>query len=274
MKASTTSHFSEVADRHLIFSINSGRAGSKYLAQLLGTARDVQSFHEAAPKMSGEFIRMINSEPLAASREKRRVKSEAIAKFLRNSPTSVTYAETNHTFIKTFFDVVLDDFRNVDVIILRRDPVLVLKSFIELGYFSPLNPLAYSWMSSPNATTAALPALEPDAMLDQFDLCIAYLLDIEARTERFQKEYPNVRQYEVRLEELNEICRVQDIFRRLGLTLTQATAELCGRAVNERQPRKQAIANPTTLMECEQRLADYIERAVARGIRVPASAVL
>ena len=274
METRTASRFPEVADRHLIFSINSGRAGSKYLAQLLGTAPDVESFHEAEPKMSGEFIGMINAAPFADSKEKRRIKSEKIAEVLRGSDPAATYAETNHAFIKTFFDVVLEDFRNVEVIILRRDLPLVLKSFIELRYFSARNPLAYSWMSSPNAAMAALPALAPDAMLDQFDLCIAYLLDIEARTERFQKEYPNVRRYEVRLEELNESGRVQDLFRRLGLTLTQATAELCGRVINERQPRKQAIANPTTLAECEQRLADYIERAEARGIRVPGSAVL
>jgi hypothetical protein len=268
------SRFPDVAERRLIFSINSGRAGSKYLAQLLGTAAGVESFHEAEPKMSGDYIAMINAAPLVESREKRRIKSAAIAEVLRRSAPDIVYVETNHAFIKTFYDVVLEDFLNVEVIILRRDLALVLKSFIELGYFSPRNPLAYSWMSSPSAATAALPALAPDSALDQFDLCIAYLLDIEARAERFQNEYPEVRRHEARLEDLNEIGRLQDFFQPLGLVATAATKDLCGRAINERQPRKQAIANSTTLEECRRRLQDYIERAKARGIQVPASAAL
>src|SRR5689334_11765632 len=89
---------SDINDRHLIFSINTGRSGSKYLAELLGTARDVNSFHEADPKMSGEFVDMINKKPLEDSRDKRRIKSRAIAEILRSSSPETVYAETNHTF--------------------------------------------------------------------------------------------------------------------------------------------------------------------------------
>lgn len=263
--------YPDMADRRLIFSINSGRSGSKYLAQLLGTARHVKNFHEAEPQMSGDFIAMINSKPLATTRERRRIKSAAIAKTLRAMQPNETYVETNHTFIKTFFDVVLEEFRNVHVIILRRDLVLVLKSFVELGYFSPLNPRAENWMSSPNAATAALPALAPDAELDQFDRCIAYLIDIEARAERFRKEYPHVPTHEVDLEQLNDIRFVKTLFERLGLKATWKTRRLCGRKVNEKQRHKERIPNPTTLEECRRRLADYIARAKQRGIELPPS---
>ena len=44
----------------------------------------------------------------------------------------------------------------IDIVVLRRDLAFVLKSFVELGYFSPRNPLSFEWMSSPNAATAAL----------------------------------------------------------------------------------------------------------------------
>jgi hypothetical protein len=268
------SRFPDVADRRLIFSINSGRAGSKYLAQLLGTARDVKSFHEAEPKMSHQFIGMINARPLMASREERRIKADAIAKLLRASSPAEIYAETNHTFITTFFDVVLEDFHKVDIIVLRRDLAHVLKSFIELGYFSPRNPLSFEWMSSPNAATAALPAIAPDAALDQFDLCIAYLFDIEARAERFRSDYPGVRTHEVRLERLNEMSAVGDLFARLGIMPTAATKEFCGRTVNERPARKEQIQNPTTLDECRRRLADYIDKARALGATIPSAVAL
>ena len=267
------SRFPDVANRHLIFSINSGRAGSKYLAQLLSTTREVKSFHEAEPKMSGEFLGMINAGPLEISREQRRTKSQAIATVLRANPGE-TYAETNHMFIKTFYDVVLEDFHNVEVIILRRDLASILRSFIELGYFSPRNPKSYQWMSSPNAATAALPAIAPDSELDQFDLCIAYLLDIEARMQRFQREYPDVPTHEVRLEQLNEVGFVREFLARLNLKPTWRTRWLCGRSVNDREHRKVKVGNPTTLDECRRRLANYIEQAKSLGIKVSASAEL
>ncbi len=262
----------DLAERRLIFSINSGRSGSKYLAQLLGTAAQVRSFHEAEPKMSGEFIEMINRAPLESSREKRRIKSRAIAEIVRTFGPDEIYAETNHTFITTFYDVVLEDFQKIDIVILRRDLALVLKSFIELGYFSPRNPLSYQWMSSPNAVTAALPALAPDSALDQFDLCIAYLFDIEARTERFKREYPAVPTHEVRLEQLNDIDFVSDFFGALRLTQTPATKELCGRAVNERRERKAKIDNQVSLPQCRERLVSYIAKSEAGGVKLPISA--
>jgi hypothetical protein len=236
---------------------------------LLGTARSVNAFHEAEPKMNGEFIDMINAQPLEASREKRKVKVNAIVDLVRASGRKGIYAETNHTFIKTFYDVVLEEFQNVEVIVLRRALARVLKSFVELGYFTERNPNWPKWMSSPNAATAALPAIAPDEELDQFDRCIAYLIDIEARGERFKTEYANVPTHDVRLEDLNKIDNVEGLFARLGVRSTSATKKLVGQVVNEKQRRKSSVTNPTTLDECERRLAQYIAKARARGIKLP-----
>ncbi|MEY2545909.1 MAG: hypothetical protein QOG48_1026, partial [Verrucomicrobiota bacterium] len=149
----------------------------------------------------------------------------------------------------------------------------VLKSFVELGYFSERNPNWQKWMSSPNAVTAALPAFAPDRELDQFDRCIAYLIDIEARGERFTSEYPNVPTHDVRLEDLNKIDNVEALFERLGVKSTSATKKLVGQIVNEKQRRKSSVTNPTTLEECERRLGEYIEKARARAVKLPAHVV-
>ena len=269
MSSVKLSRHPDVCDRRLVFSINAGRSGSKYLAQLLGTAAGVNSFHEAEPKMSGEFIAMINAKPLDLSRDKRRIKAVAIAQTLRGMTPEQIYAETNHMFIKTFFDVVLEDFANVDVVVLRRGLVQVLKSFIELGYFSVRNPLSLAWMSSPNAATAAIRPLGSDSSLDQFDLCIAYLLDIEARALRFKEDYPAIRTHDVRIEQLNTEDEVDRLFDRLRLRPTAATTALVGRRANERQPRKSEINNPTTLEQCRERLHCYFDKASSLGIDIP-----
>lgn len=264
--------FSDLADRRLLFCINSGRSGSKYLATLLGSAAGVRSFHEAEPKMNLEFTQWINTLPYDATRERREVKAAAIAGILRGMGPGEVYAETNHMFIKTFYDVVLAAFPQAEVIVLRRSLPRVLKSFIEMGYFSALNPRGPEWMSSPNAVTAALPAIGPDTSLDPYDASIAYLLDVEARAQRFRAEYPSVPVHEVRLEEIVTPEGASALFARLGLTPGPETEQVVGTTVNDRLKRKEQLANPTTLEECRRRLELYRQRAAALGVAIPESA--
>ena len=264
-----SSFFSPLDQRRLIFCINSGRSGSRYLSQLLTTADGVNSFHEAKPPMIDDYLQMVTRAPYAESFRARKVKVDAIKATLRKMRGNQVYAESNHMFIKTFFDVVLDAFKNVDVIILRRDLTQVLKSFIELNYFTDKNPNSVRWMSSPNAATAALRAIAPDEHLDQYDRTIAYLLDIEARALRFQREFPNVPTHEVRLESLNEYSAVAELLARLRINPTPATQEMLGERVNPKTHRKEKFANPTTIEICQERIQQYIERAKQAGIDVP-----
>jgi hypothetical protein len=224
--------------------------------------------------MSGEPLRLVNALPLAASREARRVKVDAIARTVQGLGPDEVYAETNHMFIKTFFDVVLEACDAVEVVLLRRGLAHVLKSFVELGYYSPLNPRALDWMSSPNAATAALPALAPDEALDPYDASIAYLLDIEARAQRFIRDHPVVPVHEARLEDIAGAAGAAALLARLGLAPGERTWEMVGTRINERQHRKALFDNPTTLDECRRRLDRYLLRARAAGIPIPATAAV
>jgi hypothetical protein len=251
--------------RHL-FCINPGRSGSQYLAQLLGTAEGVAAFHEPEPTMSGAPLHQINAAPYAASLADRRVKLDGIARLVAAHPNARVYAETNHMFIKTFFDVVVEALDDVEVIHLRRDPALVLKSFVELGYFSPLNHAWPDWMSSPNAATAAQRCVDADAKLDPFDLSIAYLFDIAARAARFRRDHPAVPVHEVNLGEILDAAGARSFLQRLRLTPTSRTNEVAGVVVNARAHKKARFANPTEVETCRLRLAAYAARAAALGV--------
>ena len=67
-------------DKHFIFSINSGRAGSQYLSELLNTAPEVKSFHEPDPNMTGPYLELISSAPYSDSFSERKIKVQAILK--------------------------------------------------------------------------------------------------------------------------------------------------------------------------------------------------
>ena len=249
--------------RHL-FCINAGRSGSNYLAEILGTAQGVAAFHEAEPAMQGTPLHRVNTAPLSSSYAERRVKLDGIARLLAGRPWATMYAETNHMFIKTFFDVVLHELHEVEVIHLRRDPARVLKSFVEMGYFSSLNQVWPDWMSSPNAVTAACRAPAEDQALDQFDRCIAYLQDIDARAARFRRDYPWVVVHDVRLEDIVAPEGVLALFERLRITSTVRTAEVAGQVINDRIRTKERISNPTDLEQCRRRLEEYAARSALR----------
>jgi hypothetical protein len=258
----------------LFFCINSGRSGSEYLAELLGSAKEVKSYHEAEPTMTGKYLHMINNAPYHESFRARRMKSTAIKRILRSFSPEIVYCETNHMFIKTFFDVILKDFKNVEVIILRRDLSLVLKSFIELNYFSHLNTSWPDWMSVPNAKTAAISCAESYQDMDQYDRCIAYLIDIEARAQRFKKQYNWIKTYELRLEALSDFNYVSELFRDLNITPTEQTTEIIGKVINDRALRKLKFNNTADLDYCRKRIMSYIKRAESMGISLPQSLAL
>jgi hypothetical protein len=266
----------KILNHRLIFCINSGRSGSNYLSELLGTAEEVISYHEPSPSMTGDYLRMINKFDYATSFSKRRFKSSTIKDILLKIPDGKIYCETNHMFIKTFFDVVTQDFPKIEVIILRRYLPKVLKSFIELGYFSDKNQAWRFWMSSPNAVTAAIPCIDVDANLDQWDLSIAYLIDIEARAKRFQQEYPGINTYEVPLEELNNFTKVESLFEQLKITSTDATREIYTQQINQRKEAKKKYSGEQdiSLSQCQERIEEYIQRANDLNISIPTTLAL
>ncbi|CAM9624252.1 unnamed protein product [Ectocarpus sp. 12 AP-2014] len=126
-----------------VFVASTGRCGTHYLSQLLGTSPGVEAFHEASPELSGRQNLLAAATDPEKSYGKRRYKAEEILRSARHHLSdsgfgTLTYVETSHLFLKTFSDVVMRELAphfRVDVVVLRRDPAAVLKSRIELGHF-------------------------------------------------------------------------------------------------------------------------------------------
>lgn len=257
--------------RRLIFSINSGRCGSFYLAGLLATAEDVMAFHEAGPTMSGSFLQLLRDRSPETSFTQRSIKSQAIRQILARLPATCGYAETNHMFIKTFYDVVMENFQDcsIHVIILRRYLPAVLKSFINMGYFSERNHVWPSWMHLPGTCDSAFIPPESTTAPDQYDLAIGYLLDIEARVQRFTTRYPGCTLLNARLEALQEAENVAALFASLDIQLSARTLPMTGRIINARSARKAAIGIDTTLDYCRRRIDVYLENCARNRIPVP-----
>ncbi|MDX2479880.1 MAG: hypothetical protein QNK24_06040 [Desulfuromusa sp.] len=252
-----------------IFCINSGRAGSEYLATLLGTAPMTYSFHEPEPQMIGDYLLAVARNGLEKTFNDRRTKSKTIVKIASQYPDQSVYVETNHMFIKTFYDVVLRDLRNVQVIHLQRDLLQTLKSFVQLCYFSDQNSAWPDWMISPNSQTAVIKAIDGDNKLDYIDLSIAYLIDIEARATAFKQMYPHIPFHETDINDLNDIDKTKALFANLGLSFTTETEDIIGGKINMRANVKKKYANQVADADLLDRIRDYLKRGDELGIKFP-----
>ena len=259
-----------------IFCINPGRSGSQYLATLLGTDPRVAAFHEAPPEMNGDLLRLAEREPYAATYAARRFKADAVRALLAGQPGREVYAETNHLFIKTFFDVAMREFASegVGVVWLRRELAAVVKSFAELGYFTARNTVWPAWMSSPYASTRAIEPAAPEGALDPLETTVAYLVDIEARAQRFRRDYPQADVFETRIEAFADAAEIERLFAWAGLTVNDAARALCNRPVNERKARKAVIGASVRREECDAAVARYLQRCRDEGIVVPSTLAL
>lgn len=264
--------------RRLIFSINSGRAGSKYLARILGTARGVRARHEPRPHMSGRLLTELPAEPTAlrprlfatAVHLHKMLKILALYLELARLPPSGVYAETTHRFIHGFDDAVPRHFRRrVTVVVLRRYLPSVVKSLHDLGDFAPGDAITAAWYAAPNAPSAAVRALASDDDLDHIDRIIAYLIDVEARAQRFARRYPEVPIVEVRVESLDSRAGIREFFDALALEPTERTVERTATSRNRREEHKIVPEERVSLDLCRQRIERYLERCQRAGIELP-----
>ncbi|MCB0402128.1 MAG: hypothetical protein KDD41_08595 [Flavobacteriales bacterium] len=260
--------------KQYIFCINTGRAGSEYLANILSTANSVWADHEPEPQMIGKYLNLVTEKEYAETYAQREFKVAEIRKIIRSS-FKTNYIETNHMFIKTFYDVVIKKLKPVKVVFLKRNLVDTLHSFYQLGYFSDRNEAWKEWMISPYAKTAALPCLLREEEKDDVGLSLAYLLDIYYRGYRFMEEYPEIPVIEVALEDLNDRDKVLELFHFLNLKPTAGTYDLIGQRKNNRSERKKQIGSKEISRDyLVERTNTYIDKLEAQGYKIRDKVIL
>jgi hypothetical protein len=254
--------------RRLIFCASSGRSGTHYLAQLIGSADNVHATHEAPPYMIGHHLRAVLEHPLHETYEQRRIKATVIRATLAGMPGNIAYAETNHMFIKTFHDVILNEFdpKGISVVILRRSLDKVLKSMLELGYFTPDNADWPLWMHLPQGSQLVAQTPQPIQELDDIDRAIGYLFDIEARQQAFASEHPDLDIVETRIEEIQTLDGGRGLLEQLRLKPGHRTDAVVGVRTNVRTSSR---VRSIDIQECRARIVDYHSQGVEQGIWVP-----
>ena len=116
-----------------IFSINTGRSGSTYVASLLKGFAGVEAFHENKPECYGVDMSNYINNKANNIKNCSDEKLEIINKTIENS--NKIYAETNHYFIKGFGWELMKklDQKEVGIILINRSQEKIAKSWISKG---------------------------------------------------------------------------------------------------------------------------------------------
>jgi hypothetical protein len=161
----------------LIFTVTSGRSGSKYLAALLSTVPGMSSHHEPKPDFVS-VMRRVQQDPEIAFGFLRHEKLPAVAK-----AAEPVYAETSHLFCKGFLEPLLLMEIYPKLIFLRRYPTDVAWSLFERNTIPARTSSGYLYLLDPRDPNV-MPLSGWNRMTD-YQLCFWYALEIERRQLRY-----------------------------------------------------------------------------------------
>ena len=250
-----------------IFSINTGRSGSGYLAKILGTATNCESYHEAQPDGFGEPLRSFSNGDRSAMVEIAIKKKEQIRQ--ANTQRKV-YAETNHCFVKGFGWPLMEiiDPETVGVIILRRNPKEIADSIMRLGtsplsipgqkfYLTPkhkkseVSPPSFWGLPDELGFEAAKKMIRilykfnklgvgenyPRRAFAKYQRALTdwYISETAALERRFRKTYPQCAYFEICIDDLNNAEHVQRLFDFFELKCTASKVPFLGVRANEKK---------------------------------------
>lgn len=251
--------------RRLIFSANPGRSGSAYLASLLDLSAMIDAGHERLPAMTGPWLRAVSHRGTERSFQQRRLKIAAIERELGQLDVGQVYADTSHMFIKTFADVVFDAFDHdrITVLSIRRDPLLIAKSYFELGLLGPNAGTWHDWMLPPTAPAAAF-HLDRAAVTGQFDLIFGCLVDTFVREERWRQAAPNVRWIDVELDAAATADGAANLFDELHVPVPDGLSGFVGTVANAKPVEKTRAGLACSLELVAERWGDFVNRFGSR----------
>ncbi len=163
--------------KRLIFTVTTGRSGTKYLTYLLSLLKDFTVEHEANPAFHG-YLKQVQKDQSVATDFWINEKLPHIL----NQRTAF-YADTSHVACKGFLEALLALDIIPDLIILKRNNADVAKSLYQLETIPGRSVLGMQYLISPD-DNVLLPVDNWQALTD-YQLCYWYTLEIEKRQEKY-----------------------------------------------------------------------------------------
>ena len=198
-------------DKHLVFTVTSGRSGTLYLTELLKAIPGVSSHHEPEPDFS-QAMRRIQMDPFIAYPFWLQIKLPEILK----APERV-YVETSHLFCKGFLEPLLRMGLRPSLVFLRRPPREVAWSFLLRSTIPGRTTTGTQHLLEPRDLNV-VPLINWQSA-SNYQLCYWYALEMERRYLHYaaMAKAFGLTTFDVTCEELHDYGRFQALLSVLGL---------------------------------------------------------
>jgi hypothetical protein len=164
--------------KRLILTVGTGRNGTGYVSHLLQGVPGICCLHEPDPQFY-TVMRAVQTDPGVAERFLLEQKFPAI-----RDVREPVYFETSHLACKGFLEPLMAHGVPFDLMILRRDPVLVANSLYLLSTVPARTQMGQLFLLSPD-DPGVLP-LDNWQELHDWALCYWYCLEIERRAQVYK----------------------------------------------------------------------------------------
>jgi hypothetical protein len=228
-------------NKKYIFVSTTGRSGTTTLTKIFDACNSVSSFHEPYPIMNGSTMNLYNKG--SKKRPEQIFKYIKVPNIHRETGHSDFYFESNHMFIKSYVEFSYQYFgKKMAVIHLRRDPLEVADSIISIQNEPGTTEGDRWWLSYslPNNLIKISNFLDSFHGIEaSFLKALWYWYEIEARTNYWKRELPEIDFYTIETPELNQIDKVLPLLDSLGVKYDyQSIENIVGKKFNLKQNEK------------------------------------
>ena len=193
----------------LIFVITTGRNGTKFMSHIFNNVTNAFSFHcseKNNPICYGDLMHRFNDNKTTSKDFKEKIDC------VKSYSEKGDYFESSPYFIRTFFEAILENFIDIKVIHMLRDPMEVAKSYTNRG-----SRPGTKWRMSISATNSYLPMT--DVILSDFQKNLWDWFECEMRYHREKHRFKEI--YEFEFKKINSPNTWKDLFNWLDIDFNE-----------------------------------------------------
>jgi hypothetical protein len=259
-----------VKSKRLIFTVATGRCGTKFLNEIMHPLSQVASFHEPSPGFY-KWLRSVQRHPEAAKIFWKEKKLPVISQIDQE-----IYLETSHLICKGFLEPLAELGYSFDLIFLKRPHREVARSMYYINSIPGRSYVGLKSNLSPE-DPVGLP-LGNWRQFNDYQLCYWYCLEMEHRAQKLRTKFQNKcnHQVSIDLETLTTERGFYDLLRNLEIEPENEVQEkfnkLKEKKVNNKKETKEKFSmdklpGAKTLDTWEQEILQALPNQVDSGSR-------
>ncbi|RUP83388.1 hypothetical protein C7Y69_02330 [Alteromonas sp. KS69] len=223
-----------------VFVCSTGRCGTNTISDVFANSNEVSSLHEPYPTMYSNHSDL----PLVQQRQLSLLKRKYL-NILKAANYKLAYVESNHMFIKTFFQIASEFLPSdkVKIIHVKRDPFSVASSFYAINSIPGKPPTGDRFLLDPFADGNLLDLrqeLTSENFRHDFYKCLWYWYETEQRIAKAKLlTADKIDWLFLETKDLNSPTKIQELISFVGLTdVMPNIQDLVGMRSNQKKVQK------------------------------------